>query len=191
MGFLKIKYESIVVDYDDEKTPIDLCGKKMLPIMDLGDGKIINESLDIIEAIDKENQIAGIDNLDEVNQLLSNLGANVHSLAMPYFIFTPEFNESSRSYFRNKKESYKGPFKELYQRRKNFNQGLEIDLKKIELELNPFFQSPSLGLKDILLASHLWAMYIVPEFQFSPKVHQYLQEVKSLCHFEYHKESWE
>ena len=54
LGFLNVAYDSIVVPYDDEKTPIELVGKKMLPIAVI-EGKAMNESLDIIEAIDQEN----------------------------------------------------------------------------------------------------------------------------------------
>ena len=50
-GFFKIPYKSIVLDYSEEKIPIDLCGKKMLPIASFPDGKLLNESLDIIKEI--------------------------------------------------------------------------------------------------------------------------------------------
>ncbi len=38
-GHLKVPYKSVVVPYDDAKTPIDLCQVKMLPIIKWEDGK--------------------------------------------------------------------------------------------------------------------------------------------------------
>ena len=52
-GFLNTSYESIVVPYDDEATPINLTGKKMLPIW-VNDKRLAqNESLDIIKNLDQ------------------------------------------------------------------------------------------------------------------------------------------
>jgi glutaredoxin 2 len=184
LGFLNIPFQSIILDYDDEKTPIELAGSKMLPIIEF-EGKNYQESLDIISLIDSENKLRA--NSDEITPLINKFGTNVHSLAMPYFIYTPEFNESSRKYFRAKKESYKGPFTELVAQRLQFEKALHTDLIDLEDKLGPFYQSPTFGLFDILIASHLWGMYIVPEFQFTNKVHDYLQSVKSLCSFEYHE----
>ena len=56
-GHLKVPYKSVVVPYDDEKTPLDLCQKKMLPIIKWKDGKAQNESLEIIEKADQENKL--------------------------------------------------------------------------------------------------------------------------------------
>ena len=50
-------YESVVLPYDDEKTPIDLTGIKMLPIMSFDDGFTTNESLVIIERMDSHNKL--------------------------------------------------------------------------------------------------------------------------------------
>ena len=52
-GFLRVSYESLVLDYDDEITPTKLTGKKMLPIFDFGD-LVINESIDIIKRLDRK-----------------------------------------------------------------------------------------------------------------------------------------
>ncbi len=193
LGFLNISYESIVLPYNDEKTPIELTGTKMLPIMDFGDS-IINESLDIIEKLDKKNifkitQFTQTD-LPKIDNLLNILGKDVHNLAMPYFIYTNEFNEDSRQYFQSKKEIKRGPFSELIKRKDEFISNLNINLKELELSLSPYYQSKEFGLKDILIASHLWALYIVPEFQFSETIHNYLQQVKNITNFDYHEDYW-
>lgn len=194
LGYFQLPYESIVVPYNDETTPVRLTGAKMLPIMEIN-GRAQNESLDIIEHLDQKNiwNIAGYKKshaLTEVTSLLNKLGANVHNLAMPYWIYTPEFDENSRSYFQKKKEAKRGPFKDLVKKRDQFIGDLLKDLNELSTDLKPFYKSEAFGLNDILIASHLWGLYVVPEFQFPEKIHRYLQQVKHLCHFDYHHDFW-
>ncbi len=164
----------------------------MLPIM-VSDGNVMPESLDIIEALDKENKlhIAEIKSSSEFKtfeELLNKLGSNVHSLAMPYWIYTPEFDEKSREYFQKKKELKRGPFNNLVHNRKKFEMEILEDLEGIELK--PFYKSKTFSAYDIMLASHIWGLYVVPEFQFSAKIHSYLQSVKDICQFDYHQDFW-
>jgi glutaredoxin 2 len=127
----------------------------------------------------------------ELEKLLSKLATNIHNLAMPHWVYTPEFNESARKYFIFKKEEKRGPFKLLVEKRAFFEQELQNDLTKLDRELKPFYRSESFSVLDILLASHLWGLYIVPEFQFSTKMHLYLQSVKNITHFNYHQDFWQ
>jgi glutaredoxin 2 len=194
LGYLGYEYSSIVVPYDDEKTPIALTGVKMLPILVL-DKKPINESLDIISEIDKSGyfnvkKITATPDFGNFDHYLNRLGANIHNLTMPYWIYTPEFNEKSREYFQRKKEVKRGPFKLLVQNRAQFESALMRDLLELSEKIHFFYHQDTFSLYDILLASHLWGLYIVPEFQFPEKIHHYLQKVKTLCHFNYHGDFW-
>jgi glutaredoxin 2 len=193
-GLLQIPYKSVVLPYDDEVTPVNLTGKKMLPIMVI-DGKPMNESLDIMQALDKNNvlkinSLKTDSNFQPLNELLTKLGANVHNLAMPYWIFTPEFNDSSRDYFQRKKEQKRGPFKDLVKKQDTFIKEISADLSLVSQELKPFYRSNIFTVYDILLAAHIWGLYVVPVFQFEEKIHQYLQNVKEHCHFDYHQDFW-
>jgi glutaredoxin 2 len=193
LGFLKLKYESIVLAYEDEATPVKLTGKKMLPILLKDDGSAMNESLDIIQFIDQKNLLRNEKYLhlqSEIDKLLNEIGANVHSLCMPYWIYTPEFNETNRRYFQKKKEEKRGPFHLLIQNKDQYINALNGILINLEKDLSPFYKSHQLTIVDIMLASHLWGMYIFPEFQFSEKMHQYLQSVKNQCQFDYHGDFW-
>ena len=116
LGFLKLSYKSHVLDYDDESSPTKLTGKKMLPIFDFG-GIAINESVDIIEKIDEKNEIKFLKSVDELEMITKTIGGFVHPLAMPVWIYTKEFNETSRKYFIEKKEKSKGPFSDMYKNR--------------------------------------------------------------------------
>ena len=195
LGYLGQQYESVVLPYDDENTPVDLTGKKMLPIVSLG-SKVINESLDIMIELDQDNRLKIRDTLAQENfkafeELLSRIGSPVHSLAMPFWIWSPEFSDSSRNYFRAKKEIKRGPFKELVKNQATYADELFSVLASVETDLKPFYQSQDFTVRDILLAAHLWGVYSVPEFRLSDKLHSYLQSVKSICRFQYYEPLWE
>ncbi|MBI2521981.1 MAG: glutathione S-transferase N-terminal domain-containing protein [Bdellovibrio sp.] len=193
LGFLRLPYTSTVLRYNDEATPIQLTGKKMLPIMKFPD-MTINESLDIIKKLDSKKQLS-FDFLDKVGlalveDWLKRLGAPIHNLCMPYWVWTPEFDQPSRQYFENKKSAKRGPFAQLAQARLQFESELNPLLKELEAELEPFFHNRTMTIVDIMLAAHLWGLYILPEFRFSDKLHAYLQSIKQLCEFDYHIDFW-
>ncbi|MBP9680873.1 MAG: glutaredoxin 2, partial [Bacteriovorax sp.] len=194
LGLFNIPYESHVLPYNDEATPKALTGLKMLPIFVNEKGDAFNESLDILKAIDS-NDLLSWSLLDqrkeEIDFLLKKVGESVHSLCMPYWIWTPEFDESSRKYFQQKKEGKRGPFNKLIQNKWAYLSDLNAILEdEIEKNLSPFYKSSTLSILDIMIASHLWGMYIFPEFQFSPKVHEYLQTIKQATRFDYHADFW-
>ena len=195
LGLLNIPYESKVLPYDDEQTPIDLMGIKMLPIFSWAENDVSNESLDIIKRLDKDNilknEIVTTESFNKVETLLDEIGKDVHNLCMPYWIWTPEFNEKSRKYFQTKKEKKRGPFNLLMHNKKQFITGLNQTLAEVEKDITTFYQSDELTINDICIAAHLWGMYIFPEFQFTEKMHNYLQRVKDLCVFDYHKDFWQ
>lgn len=189
LNFLGIPYTSIVLPYNDEATPIRLAGKKMLPIVEWNDESAQNESLDILKKADQHNKLH-FEKLtsceDKINLLLDKIGNDVHSMAMPYWIWTPEFTPESRNYFKTKKEIKRGPFLELIKKQDIYFNQL---LKTLELEITPYlmpyYKSDTFTILDIVIASHLWGAYVVPEFQFPPNIHTYLQKIKKLTHFNY------
>lgn len=189
LGYLKISYTSKVLNYDDEQTPTALTGKKMLPILIDEKGIALNESLDIIKYLDKDNVLRAGEPT-HLDTYLNQIGKNIHSLAMPHWIFTPEFSNSSRQYFQQKKEFTRGSFKELIRNRKQFETALMDDLNVLSTQLTPYYHSNQIRLHDLLIASHLWGLYIVPEFQFPPLIHKYLQQIKFDCSFDYHVDFW-
>jgi glutaredoxin 2 len=191
LGFLNLPYESIVLPYNDESTPIQLTGVKMLPILEKNE-VFQNESLEILKSLDTKNVLKWEQQesrAQEIDQLLQKIGEPVHSLCMPYWVWTPEFDDQSRHYFQSKKEVKRGPFKKLIQNKGPFLLDLNLILNNdIESNLTPFYKSSTLSIIDIMIAAHLWGMYIFPEFQFTTKMHHYLQSIKEQTQFDYHKD---
>lgn len=190
LGYLKMPFKSIVLSYEDESTPLALTGTKALPIISFNE-KNINESLDIIKMLDQNNKLM-LQVIDqELQDKIENMAQNIHSLVMPYWIYTQEFSINARNYFVEKKSKKRGPFNELMKNRSQFEKVLSEPLQILESKLHPFYQSQQLTINDIIIASHLWGLYILPEFQFSNKLHNYLQEIKKITHFNYHEDFWE
>ena len=188
LGFLQLPWHSHVLRYDDERTPVELTGKKMLPIMTI-DGAPMNESLDIIRRLDQGDALKN-DSWQDMDLVINELGALVHNLAMPYWVWTPEFTPEARAYFVKKKSLKRGPFPELAQKRAQFEGPLLQLLQKHQASLTPFWQSSSLSIRDIGLAAQLWGLYVVPEFRFSQPWHDYLMRVKQACRFDYFQQHW-
>ena len=189
-GALDIPWESITLDYDDEETPVKLAGKKMLPVVEWDSGKIMNESLDIIAVLDSNNTLRREEVTEEFDQLLNRIAGPLFKLAMPHLVWTKEFTEKSRTYFQTKKERSRGSFNKLVQNQQQYTDELNQILVPLASDLKDFHSSNQVTLKDILLASHLWSLYLVPEFQFPPVLHDYLQWVKGATRFNYQQDLW-
>lgn len=189
LGFLKLSWISHVLPYNDEDTPLRLSGKKMLPIL-VVDGKSRNESLEIIAALDQDGKLKTT-SWGETDRILDELGQHVHNLAMPYWVWSPEFDQASREYFVAKKSIKRGPFNELAKRRKEFELPLQGLLKNLEPQLTGYWNSSHLTVRDIALASHVWGLFAVPEFHFSQPWYDYLMRIKLECRFDYHGDFWE
>ncbi len=189
LGFLKIPYESRVVPYDDQETPVSLIGVKMLPVLAIDDTPL-KESLDIIRKLDQQNMLKSDSDLSVAEKFIKEINNPVHSLAMPYWIHTPEFTPSARDYFVKQKEVKRGPFPELVKKSEDFKIELTGLFAKFQTSLRPYFESDTMRIQDIMIAAHLWGLYVVPEFQFPKEIHQYLQNIKRDCRFNYHQDYW-
>lgn len=190
--FLKIEYHSVVLSYADEIAPTEMMGVKMLPIWK-DEQKTLNESLDIIEHLDTENLLRcdllkDEKALTKINYLLDEISGPLFKLCMPYFVWSPEFDQHSRAYFLRKKEAKRGPFNELLKQRPQLEAELQQHLVALEEQIDDFYREKQLTIFDLMIASHLWGLYTVPEFRFSDKLNSYLQKIKTLTGFNYHED---
>ncbi len=195
LKYLNIEFKTLLLNYDDEETPLKLIGKKMLPILVDSSGIARPESLDIIEHFDSADKLQvksykKSPTKEEFEAMLTSLSKDVHNLAMPHWIYTKEFNSKSRSYFQKKKEIKRGPFSKLVLNRLEYETRMNTLLSKLSYDFIPFYKSEILTIKDIMIAAQLWGLYSVPEFQFSPHLHSYLQNIKKLTHFNYQEDLW-
>lgn len=165
----------------------------MLPIAEINQ-IAKNESLEILKSLDQKNTLNWnfLDqNKSEIESLINKLAEPTHSLCMPYWIWTPEFDDENRKYFQSKKEIKRGPFKNLVHNNETFRTTLHDYLKRDLLpKLSPYYLSSTFTIADIMIAAHLWGLYIVPEFQFDPIIHDYLQSIKKQTAFNYHEDFW-
>ncbi len=188
LGLLNLSWDSHVLPYRDELTPIDLTGKKMLPIIKNGD-LVLNESLEIIKYLDSSNILSN-ESWNGFHSVLDTLSPEIYNLAMPFWVHSPEFDTESQKYFLKKKEAKRGPFAELIKKRSVFESEIHHKLNALEDNLIPFWKSTQLTIKDIGLAAQLWGLFCVPEFKFSEKFYNYLMTIRELTHFNYTNFHW-
>ncbi|MFZ4712821.1 MAG: glutaredoxin 2 [Bacteriovoracaceae bacterium] len=194
-GLLNINYNTRLVAYNDEETPTKLIGKKMLPVVTDDNGKAMPESLDIINHYDisnvlNTNAIKSSKEFAEFEEFLGKVNNLVHSLCMPHWAYTKEFDAESRAYFQEKKEAKRGPFKNLVLNREKFENDLKPLLTELEYKLTPYFKNSEISIYDVMISASLWGLYVLPEFRFSPNIHAYLQNIKKRSHFDYQKDLW-
>ncbi|TKC83087.1 hypothetical protein FAZ69_25675 [Trinickia terrae] len=187
LGYLHIEHTSIIVGYDDRATPEALTGVKMLPILTLPDGRSLNESLSIIQAVDPANSLCSDSpELPGAVLLAQRLGDAIHPLVIPYWVMLPEFSDSARRYFLDKQRKKRGSLAEILANRDPYRAALP----RFFAELRPILagrshESSKLTIVDIVVAAHLWALYLVPEVQLPLWLHRYLQHVKEQTRFDY------
>ncbi|MCO5113132.1 MAG: glutaredoxin 2 [Bdellovibrionaceae bacterium] len=188
-GLKNVPVELEALDNDDEKTPIDLIGQKMVPILIKEDKTPMPESLDIIKFIDEnygEKRIVTYDSpRPEIAQWLQGSRQYTYHLAMPRWtqMPLPEFQtESARQYFQTKKEKQSiGPFTEAL---KNTNTYIELATKSLtQLEsfmdnnANLYNLGEQVHIDDFHVFSTLRSLTAVSDLNFPKKVSQYTQRM--------------
>lgn len=190
-GLKSIPFELKTLLNDDEQTPIQLIGKKMLPILVKDDGTAMGESLDIISYVDNLLEY-GSPRVQESRQSpqlmkwLQDIRGYHYALAMPRWVQLglEEFATAGAvAYFMLKKEKSIGPFSESLKKTPKLIEQANQHLLELEEMVvgNPFFWGKELTLDDFHVFSSLRCLTTTLGVQFPDKIDEYMNKLSSLC----------
>lgn len=183
LGYSNVDFELITLLNDDEKTPNDLIGQKMVPILSLDESNHMPESMDIIKFIDKKNNLnLSYDEDINLNEWLKEAKKYTYPLAMPRWVKMPlkEFEtKKAIEYFTKKKEDYIGSFEKHLENSEALINQAESHLEKLVNLLKydgPYFLDENLSINDFHLFATLRSLTCVKGLDFPDKVSAYLNE---------------
>ncbi len=195
--FLSLKgiaYDSVVLSYDDAETPRKLGLTKMLPILDFGEGKILNESLDILREIEQKTPypIGFIGPIEGVLQWASTAVVNIpryFDLLLPWYPdhYRSEFDQfpAGEKYFRESKEAKRGKTFETLKndRVQIFDENIRPHLQDIidKVEDQYFVMGPTFSVADCVLAADLSGLRLVPDINVPIEIINYIDRVERQC----------
>ncbi|MEQ9115759.1 MAG: glutaredoxin 2 [Rickettsiales bacterium] len=194
-GLKHVEFDLEFLLNDDEKTPIEMVGQKMVPILELDNGKYMPESMDIVHYIDSEFSKHKIVNPSSNGKIIDWIDETTHEmyqLAMPRWVQVdlPEFRtRGAIEYFIKKKEKYVGPFEELLQESDRFIESMN---KKL-IELDKLIHSEDsaegkLSDTDFHLFAELRSLSIVKGIIFPKKTLSYLHKMHKMAKIPLHDE---
>nr|WP_303801330.1 glutaredoxin 2 [Snodgrassella alvi] len=185
-GFKKIPVTLKYLLNDDEETPNQLIGQKMVPILVKDDHTAMGESLDIVHYID---QLSGTTPLNQtirpqIQRWLDSVDEYRNKLTVPRCISIglPEFaTQQAIDYYVAKKSARFGDFKQLLGNTAELIQRLQNDL----LSLAPLIKSAQgtqgeFSMEDILLFPVLRNLTIVKNVNWPEPVQNYLNTMSKL-----------
>lgn len=174
-----VPVELVILQDDDETTPMNLVGKKVVPILEKTDGSHMPESMDIVHYIDGasgKSVFTGQTN-PAIGEWLKQVSAYARNLLMPRYPHADlvEFSTlSAREYFIKKKEAVIGSFAEHLKNTPELLNKINADLIKLE----PLLQSEhacngQLSVDDIHLFAMLRCLSIVKGINYPARVDAY------------------
>lgn len=193
LGYKQIPYESVVLSYDDADTPTKLIGKKMLPIMDFGDGTVMAESIDILREIENRHPrpIAFVGPVEPHLQWAAMAAVGIpryFDLLLPAYADSySEFDrfEGSKAYFQTSKEQKRSKtFAQLKEEgsdiyEQNILPRLEEIIEKVEDAY--FIMGPTFSVADCVLAADLSGLRLVEGIELPPQIPAYIARVERQC----------
>lgn len=197
-GIKNIDYDLIILQHNDESTPISMIGRKMVPILEIEPGKYLSESLDIISYVDNSfghQVITSHPEQEEYSIIAKRLNKATMKLAFPRWVSAPlkEFEtEDARQYYIEKKEQLFGDFSELLERTNELLDEVHLQLKLI----GSFIQHESavhgkLTIDDFNLFSTLRSLSIVRGVSYPHEVEAYRQTISKITGVSLHDELYQ
>ncbi|OOF51675.1 glutaredoxin, GrxB family [Rodentibacter genomosp. 1] len=182
-GLKNLPFELVILANDDEITPTDLVGKKVVPILVKEDGTAMPESLDIVRYVDEYfgEKMLSEQLRPEIEEWVKTVSRYYNHLLIPRFVKMDlaEFKTQSEvDYFTKKKTESIGDFQQNLDETANYLVRLHQDLEN----LVPLIKSPSslndgISLEDIIVFPMLRNLTCVRDIQFPPEVAAYLEKM--------------
>ena len=188
-GYKGINFELKYLLNDDEKTPIEMIGQKMAPILEKEDGGFMPESLDIIDYVDQSDDSLFINKKiahdENLKTWLQEAREYLYPLTMPRWIMVglEEFKtESSIAYFTRKKEDYIESFDEHLKNTEVLLNKANEHLNKLEalFSENREFFSNTPSINDIHLYPTLRSLSVVKGLKLPERVLNYMKAQERL-----------
>lgn len=190
-GFKDIKIEEVILLNDDEATPTEMIGQKMVPILEIDnevkESKYLPESMDIIKYVDQnygDGEIVSYSSASsEIADWIYSARNFAYELAMPRWVQMPleEFKtDSARNYFQKKKESKNiGSFAEALRKTPELIKKAESELKYLEnlmLDNGRFYQE-NLHIDDFHLFASLRGLTTTRGINWPTKLRKYVENI--------------
>lgn len=192
LNLTNTSYEDIVLLNDDEKTPISLCGKKQLPILEDND-KIIIESLDIVDYIDGKHSFLSKKTNKNISVWLEDAKNYLGQLIYPRLLKLdlPEFKtQSAIEYFRRKKEALIGmKFEEALENTTELKSEAEHHLKILAplVPKLPSVKNKDFSKDDIMLFPILRLISCVYALKWEKSLQDYVRHISTITRIPLYK----
>lgn len=182
-GLKSMPIQLVTLLNDDEKTPINMIGQKMVPILETSPGQFMPESMDIVQFIDNKLSPKIVSDKEDplLLEILQQARSPYYSLVMPRWVQSEmeEFKtDSARKYFQNKKEQMIGPFETALENTKQFKKEIAKVLLKIENKMSKesnWYIKNQVSFNDFHLFAFLRSLTIVKDFHFPPILDNYMK----------------
>ena len=187
-NYKNIQHEKVYLLNDDEQSCYDLVNAKMVPIVQLNDGKAFGESLDIVakfaEIGDSCKMISPKVLADDIEAQLASIKSSIRILTYPRTIKIglPEFaTQSACDYFERKKEK----MIEM-----TFAQAMQESAQHIEIVNEVLAQLPAmpiihrLSMDDVLIYPALRNLTMVKGLVFPTRLKNYIEHIAAITHTE-------
>lgn len=191
-GLKHVDMELITLLNDDEDTPINMIGQKMVPILEKEDGTYMPESMDIVKYIDEMDgkPVLTGKTRQDISNWLDESRDIVYRLCMPRWTQAPlkEFEtQGAIDYFTRKKEDMIGPFEENLAKTEELIKMIDAHLEN----LNGLIESEVavngvLSTDDIHLFATLRSLSIVKGIHYPEKVEAYRKKMAELSNVPLH-----
>ncbi|EGV35433.1 glutaredoxin 2 [Neisseria weaveri] len=184
-GLRGMPVEKVVLQNDDEATPIGMIGAKQVPILQKDDGSYMGESLDIVRYVDGLSGKGPLPEAvrPEIQAWLDRVNAYVNKLVQPRMVLLdlPEFEtQSAIDYFVGKKEKTINSFSENIAKTDEYLGRLNADLADLEQYVaGPQALNGSLSMEDILVFPLLRNLTVVKGLSYPAKVQAYVEAVSA------------